>query len=98
MQSLIQLNLRYHNTLFNRKQLLFTSFLLDFLFKKRYAKLMWFKLRLLVIILTLIFLGACSGVRVKKGDTLYSISKRHDVPMRAIIEENNLKPDRKSVV
>ena len=53
---------------------------------------MWFNFRILVITLTLIFLGACSGVRVRKGDTLYSISKRHDVPMRAIIEENNLKP------
>lgn len=53
---------------------------------------MWFKFRILVIILSLILLGACSGVRVKKGDTLYRISKRYDVPMRAIIEENNLKP------
>lgn len=32
------------------------------------------------------------GVRVRKGDTLYSISKKNDVPMRAIIERNDLKP------
>ena len=50
------------------------------------------KLRVWVVVITLLFVGACNGVRVKKGDTLYSISKRHDVPMRAIIEENNLKP------
>ncbi|MDY6407438.1 MAG: LysM peptidoglycan-binding domain-containing protein [Pseudomonadota bacterium] len=40
----------------------------------------------------LILLGACNGVRVRKGDTLYGISRRHDVPIRAIIEENNLSP------
>jgi len=37
-------------------------------------------------------LAGCYGVRVRKGDTLYSLSKRYDVPMRAMIEENNLKP------
>ncbi|MDR2902847.1 MAG: LysM peptidoglycan-binding domain-containing protein, partial [Lactobacillales bacterium] len=30
-------------------------------------------------------------VRVKKGDTLYSISKKHDVPMRDVINENGLR-------
>ncbi|MBR6412713.1 MAG: peptidoglycan DD-metalloendopeptidase family protein [Alphaproteobacteria bacterium] len=48
--------------------------------------------RIWIIVLAFILLGACNGVRVRKGDTLYSISKRHDVPMRAIIEENDLKP------
>ena len=37
-------------------------------------------------------LVGCSGVRVRKGDTLYSISRKHDIPMRALIEENNLTP------
>ena len=53
---------------------------------------MRFNLRVLALVTVFLFLGACNGVRVKKGDTLYSISKRHDVPMRAIIEENDLKP------
>jgi len=45
------------------------------------------------VVLGLVFvLSGCSGVRVKKGDTLYSISRKHDVPIRALIEENNLKP------
>ena len=53
---------------------------------------MWRQIRVLGIIMLLICLGACSGVRVRKGDTLYGISKKHDVPMRAIIEANDLKP------
>jgi len=32
------------------------------------------------------------GVIVKKGDTLYSIARRHNVPLREIIETNNLRP------
>lgn len=40
----------------------------------------------------LLLLSGCIGVRVRKGDTLYSISKKNDVPMRAIIERNDLKP------
>ncbi len=32
-----------------------------------------------------------STVKVAKGDTLYSISKRYDVPLRDLIEINNLK-------
>ena len=31
-------------------------------------------------------------VRVKKGDTLYSIAKHHEVPIREIIEINNFNP------
>lgn len=34
--------------------------------------------------------GCAGGVRVRRGDTLYSISRRHDVPLRALIEENQL--------
>lgn len=37
-------------------------------------------------------LSGCNGVRVRKGDTLYSIANRNDIPMRAIIEANDLKP------
>lgn len=33
-----------------------------------------------------------SSVRVERGDTLYSISRAHDVPMREVIEINNLRP------
>ena len=36
--------------------------------------------------------AGCGGVRVRKGDTLYSISKNYDIPMRALIEENGLEP------
>ena len=53
---------------------------------------MRYKVRYLGIFILLFFLGACNGVRVRKGDTLYSLSKKYDVPMRAIIEENDLKP------
>lgn len=35
--------------------------------------------------------GCTGGVRVRRGDTLYSISRRHDVPLRALIEENRLR-------
>ena len=35
-------------------------------------------------------LSGCGGVRVRKGDTLFSISQEHDIPMREIIEANNL--------
>ena len=31
-----------------------------------------------------------SSVIVKKGDTLYSLSRKYEVPLRSIIEENNL--------
>ena len=39
----------------------------------------------------LTFIGA-SAVRVGKGDTLYSISRRHRVSLRALIEANGLEP------
>lgn len=47
----------------------------------------------ILIFVLFVFLGACtSTVRVRKGDTLYSISKRKNVPLRALIQENNLAP------
>ncbi|MBP5344200.1 MAG: LysM peptidoglycan-binding domain-containing protein [Alphaproteobacteria bacterium] len=36
------------------------------------------------------FLTACNVVRVSKGDTLYSISRRKNVSVRALIERNHL--------
>lgn len=33
-----------------------------------------------------------SSVTVKKGDTLYSIARRYDVPLREVIEANGLRP------
>lgn len=36
--------------------------------------------------------GSPSTVTVQKGDTLYSISKRYNVPLRTMIETNNLRP------
>lgn len=49
-------------------------------------------LKIFVVCFCLMLLSGCIGVRVRKGDTLYSISKKNDVPMRAIIERNGLKP------
>jgi len=52
------------------------------------------RLLLKTIVITGLICGVagCSGVRVRKGDTLYSISKSHDIPVRALIEENQLEP------
>ena len=36
--------------------------------------------------------GAPDTVTVQKGDTLYSISRRYNVPLRDLIEINNLTP------
>ncbi len=33
-----------------------------------------------------------TSIRVKKGDTLYSISRKYDAPIREIIEENRFRP------
>ena len=45
------------------------------------------------VLALLLFLSACSSnVRVRRGDTLYSIAKRKNVPLRALIQENHLSP------
>ena len=36
--------------------------------------------------------GTPTSVQVQKGDTLYSISRRYEVPMREVIELNRLRP------
>ena len=50
------------------------------------------------ILLSVAFLSGCHGYHsdgeflyVKRGDTLYSLSKKNDLSMRAVIKENNLK-------
>ena len=45
----------------------------------------------LLILLTILLVG-CNVVRVHKGDTLYGIARKHNVPVRALIEKNNLSP------
>ena len=52
----------------------------------------YLKTSVAVCCMTLLLGGCVSGVRVRKGDTLYGISQKNDVPMRAIIEENKLEP------
>lgn len=44
------------------------------------------------LICLLLTLTACTppGVRVRRGDTLYSLSQKYDVPLEAIMAENNL--------
>lgn len=50
------------------------------------------KYRLLIPAFLCCFLAACSNtVRVRKGDTLYSIARRENVSVRALIDRNNLK-------
>lgn len=51
-----------------------------------------------IVCLSLLFLNGCYGYHsdgeflyVKRGDTLYSLSKKNDLSMRAVIKENNLK-------
>ncbi|MBQ4472014.1 MAG: LysM peptidoglycan-binding domain-containing protein [Alphaproteobacteria bacterium] len=49
--------------------------------------------RILTVLFFLCFLNACTNiVRVHKGDTLYSIARRQNVSVRAIIDRNKLKP------
>ncbi len=36
--------------------------------------------------------GSADSVTVSKGDTLYSISRRHNVPLKDLIEANHLRP------
>lgn len=64
----------------------------------------WFErlgnLRILSTFLLFIWLAGCAGWRgstpneivVGRGDTLYSLSKRHDIQLRDLIDANNLKP------
>ena len=48
-------------------------------------------MRGLCLFLGLLCLTGCTTiVRVRSGDTLYSISKKYDVPVRAIIQENEI--------
>lgn len=52
----------------------------------------------LLILGIFVFLSACTGgyhsdgqyLYVAKGDTLYTLAKRNNIPMRALIKENNL--------
>ena len=68
-------------------------FMLAFCREKRYKNGMRNKILSIILLLFLCCtMAACNVVRVSKGDTLYSIAKRKNVPMRAIIERNNLKP------
>lgn len=44
-----------------------------------------------VLLLVILFLSGCAQtVRVRKGDTLYSLSRKYDVPVRALIQENKI--------
>ncbi|MGN0919579.1 MAG: LysM peptidoglycan-binding domain-containing protein [Alphaproteobacteria bacterium] len=45
---------------------------------------------ILVLAFVLLLAGCSSTVRVRRGDTLYSIAKRKNVPLRALIQENHL--------
>jgi len=47
--------------------------------------------RFIIISFLCCWLAACNVVRVKKGDTLYSIARQENVSVRALIERNNLK-------
>ena len=45
----------------------------------------------LIVFALIIFLAGCSStVRVRRGDTLYSIAQKKNVPLRALIQENHL--------
>ena len=48
-------------------------------------------MRVLFLILLIIFVSGCTQtVRVRKGDTLYSISRKYNVPVRGLIQENQI--------
>jgi murein DD-endopeptidase MepM/ murein hydrolase activator NlpD len=58
-----------------------------------------FKLRVLSTLILVLCLSACGTwwgspdeIEVKRGDTLYSLSKRYDVQLRDLIDANNLRP------
>jgi murein DD-endopeptidase MepM/ murein hydrolase activator NlpD len=46
----------------------------------------------IILICCSALVGCAGGVRVRKGDTLYSIARKKEVPVRALIEVNELKP------
>lgn len=52
----------------------------------------------MIFLLTAVLISGCSvtqferDVIVRKGDTLYSLSKKYSVPMRDVIDANNLRP------
>ena len=46
--------------------------------------------QLCFILLIFLMCGCAQTVRVRKGDTLYSISRKHNVPVRALIQENKI--------
>lgn len=47
----------------------------------------------IIIFIFVFFLSACTSiVRVRRGDTLYSIARRKNVPVRALIQENKISP------
>ena len=43
-----------------------------------------------IFIIVCFLTGCSSSVRVRRGDTLYSIARRKNVPLRALIQENHL--------
>ncbi len=45
---------------------------------------------ILIFTLAIILTGCTSSVRVRRGDTLYSIARKKEVPVRALIQENHL--------
>lgn len=48
-------------------------------------------MRSLFLVLLIVFVSGCTQtVRVRKGDTLYSISRKYDVPVRGLIQENKI--------
>ncbi len=46
--------------------------------------------RIFLIFLFFLLSGCAQTVRVRKGDTLYSISRRYNVPVRGLIQENKI--------
>lgn len=48
--------------------------------------------KIIVICSLAVCLSACRVATVRPGDTLYSIARQNDVPLRALIDENHLQP------
>lgn len=48
-------------------------------------------MRGLIFLCVMLFLSGCTSVvRVRRGDTLYSLSRKYEVPVRALIQENKI--------